>query len=161
MKRLIDEKLLAWKSSQTRKPVLIRGARKVGKTWSRQAFARNQFENNFAQFNFEKNPELSGIFKQNLDPSRILPELELFVGRKIEPGKTLLFFDEIQACPQAIASLRYFYEQMQELHVIAAGSLLEFALNEISFPVGRLQMMNMYPMTFSEFLHATGKELLA
>jgi hypothetical protein len=161
MKRDIDEKLLEWKSSQIRKPLLIRGARQVGKTFSINEFAKNNFGGKYISFNFEKNLDLHGVFEKNLDTNRIIPLLELFSGMKIEPGNTLIFFDEIQSCPKAIASLRYFYEQVPELHVIAAGSLLEFALSEISFPVGRLQMLNMYPMTFLEFLYATGKELLA
>ncbi len=161
MKRDIDEKLLEWKSSQIRKPLLIRGARQVGKSFSINEFSKNNFGGNYISFNFEKNLDLHGVFEKNLDTNRIIPMLELFSGMRIEPGNTLIFFDEIQSCPKAIASLRYFYEQVPELHIIAAGSLLEFALSEISFPVGRLQMFNMYPMTFLEFLNATGKELLA
>jgi uncharacterized protein len=161
MKRLVTEKLEEWVSGNFRKPLLIRGARQVGKTFIVNELARQHFKDNFHSFNFEKNPELHSIFDQNLDSSRILSELELFSGKKIEPGHDLLFFDEIQECPKAIMSLRYFYEEMPGLHLIAAGSLLEFALKDISFPVGRLQILYMHPMTFEEFLLATGKEMLA
>ena len=161
MKRIVTEKLIAWKNNPSRKPLLIRGARQVGKTYSIMEFGKTHFSGNTHNINFEKNPDLQAIFQQNLDSKRILSELELVLGKRIVPGNDLLFFDEIQECPKAIMALRYFYEEKPELHVIAAGSLLEFALNDISFPVGRLQMLSMYPMTFEEFLQATGKELLA
>lgn len=161
MKRLVTDKLEEWVSGNFRKPLLIRGARQVGKTYIVNELARQHFKDNFHSFNFEKNPELHSIFDQNLESSRILSELELFSGKKIESGHDLLFFDEIQECPKAIMSLRYFYEEMPGLHLIAAGSLLEFALKDISFPVGRLQILYMHPMTFEEFLLATGKEMLA
>jgi uncharacterized protein len=139
MKRKITEKLVEWKSNQYRKPLLIRGARQVGKTWSVLEFANTHFNGNIHHINFEKNPDLHSIFDQNLDSHRILPELELVTGKRIVPGHDLVFFDEIQDCPRAIMALRYFYEENPELHIIAAGSLLEFALKDISFPVGRLQ----------------------
>jgi predicted AAA+ superfamily ATPase len=161
MKRIITEKLIAWKNNPVRKPLLIRGARQVGKTYSIMEFGKNHFSGNTHNINFEKNPDLYAIFQQNLDSNRILSELELVLGKRIVPGNDLLFFDEIQECPKAIMALRYFFEEKPELHVIAAGSLLEFALKDISFPVGRLQMLFMHPMTFEEFLLATGKELLA
>ncbi|MGV8137737.1 MAG: ATP-binding protein [Mangrovibacterium sp.] len=161
MKRSITEKLTAWKNNPGRKPLLIRGARQVGKTYSIIEFGKTHFNGNTHNINFEKNPDLYPIFQQNLDSNRILSELELVLGKRIVPGNDLLFFDEIQECPKAIMALRYFFEEKPELHVIAAGSLLEFALKDISFPVGRLQMLVMYPMTFEEFLVSTGKELLA
>jgi uncharacterized protein len=161
MKRAITAKLSEWAAGKFRKPLLIRGARQVGKTYVVNEFARQNFVDGFHSFNFEKNPELYSIFEQNLDCKRILSELELFAGRRIDTGKDLLFFDEIQECPKAILALRYFYEDLPEMHLIAAGSLLEFALKDISFPVGRLQIIQMYPMTFSEFLEASGKEILA
>jgi len=161
MKRIISEKLELWKNNPLRKPLLIRGARQVGKTYSILKFGKIFFEGKIHTVNFEKNPEIHSIFDQNLDSRRILSEIELIAGKKIIPGSDLLFFDEIQECPKAIMSLRYFYEELPELHLIAAGSMLEFALGNISFPVGRLQMFSMYPMTFNEFLVATGKELLA
>ena len=160
MLRKITEDLIAWKDDKDRKPLLVRGARQVGKSYAIRNFGENYFEGAIHIINFEKNPDLHAIFDENLDSNRILTELELVLGKEIIPTKDLLFFDEIQECPKAIKSLRYFYEQNQDLHLIAAGSLIEFALKEISFPVGRLQMLNMYPLTFEEFLVAIGKSLL-
>jgi len=161
MERIITTQLANWKSCSVRKPLLIRGARQVGKTYSVLEFAKSHFKGRVHLFNFEKNPELHSIFDLNLDSSRILSELEFVLNTKIISGSDLLFFDEIQECPNAIMSLRYFYEQNPKLHVIAAGSLLEFALQNISFPVGRLRMIFMQPMSFEEFLIANGKKLLA
>ncbi len=161
MKRDLIQKLKAWKENPDRKPLLVRGARQVGKTYSIMDFGQNYFNGSTHVFNFEKNPEIHSIFEQNLESRRILSELELIQNKKIIPGKDLLFFDEIQECPKAIMALRYFYEDIPKMHVIAAGSLIEFALKDISFPVGRLQMMNMYPMGFGEFLIANNKALLA
>ncbi len=161
MKRKIIDDLVKWKADSRRKPLLIRGARQVGKTYSIMEFGKLYFNGNIHVFNFEKNPEFHALFEQNLESTRILAELELILNKKIVPGKDLLFFDEIQECPKAIMALRYFYEDIPELHVIAAGSLLEFALKDISFPVGRLQMLYMSPMKFEEFLIANDKELLA
>ncbi len=161
MYRNIEKKLVEWQNKAHRKPLLVRGARQVGKTFSIVEFGKTHFKGNIHTLNFEKNPEIHSIFDQNLDSERILAEVELFLNEPIEPGNDLLFFDEIQECPKAIMSLRYFYEELSNLHVIAAGSLLEFALQDISFPVGRLQMLHMQPMTFEEFLIAIDKELLA
>ena len=133
----------------------------MGKTYIVRELGKKYFNGSFHQFNFEKNPELNRIFDSNLDSRRILAELELEVNSRIVPGKDLVFFDEVQDCPKAIMSLRYFFEENPELHIIAAGSLIEFSLQEISFPVGRVHTMNMHPMSFSEFLIATGKSLLA
>lgn len=138
MRRAISFKLTEWSSGPFRKPLLIRGARQVGKTYIVNQFASQHFKDNFHSFNFEKNPELHTLFDQNLDSTRIVSELELFSGKRIDTKHDLLFFDEIQECPKAIMALRYFYEEMPGLRIIAAGSLLEFALNDISFPVGRL-----------------------
>jgi uncharacterized protein len=160
MRRLLQNQLKEWAESKLRKPLLLRGARQVGKTYSVIEFAKEHFSQ-LHLVNFERNPEMKEIFEHNLDSTRILQELELVLGQKITPGSDLLFFDEVQECPKAIMSLRYFYEQNPALHLVAAGSLLEFALQDISFPVGRVQMMNMYPMTFEEFLMAMDKELLA
>ncbi len=153
MKRHIEKKLLEWKLSSRRKPLIVRGARQVGKTWSIKKFGREAFDD-VVVVDFEKNSKIHSFFEGNLDPVTILQGIEIVMRKKIVRGKTLLFFDEIQSCPRAIMSLRYFYEEMPELHVIAAGSLLEFVLGEISFPVGRVQFLNMFPMTFSEFLEA-------
>ncbi len=161
MRRAITDKLTEWATGNFRKPLLIRGARQVGKTYSVNEFAGHHFADNFHSFNFEKNPDLHAIFEQNLDSKRILPELELFSGKRIDPGHCLIFFDEIQECPKAIMALRYFYEEFPGMHLIAAGSLLEFALKDISFPVGRIHILHMHPMTFEEFLLATGKNVLA
>ena len=159
MKRLAEKQVLDWKNSSRRKPLIIRGARQVGKTWLVEEFLAKQFDS-FVKVDLEKRRDIHTYFEGNLDPHTILPYLELESGRII-PGKTLLFFDEIQACPRAIMALRYFYEQMPELHVIAAGSLLEFAFGEISIPVGRVQYLYMHPMTFYEYLLAMGKEPMA
>ena len=159
MKRLLEKQVIDWKDSPRRKPLVIRGARQVGKTW----LVENVLAKNFAGFvkiDFEKRRDLHTIFAGNLEPQSILSYLELTCGRIIA-GKTLLFFDEIQACPRAIMALRYFYEEMPELHIVAAGSLLEFAFDEISIPVGRVQYLQMYPMTFYEYLLAIGKDVMA
>ncbi len=159
MKRLVEAQLRDWHNSPRRKPLLIRGARQVGKTWLVEHFAANNFTS-FVNIDLEKRRDLHFCFSDNLSPQHILKQLELETGR-IEPGKTLLFIDEIQACPRAIMALRYFYEQMPQLHVIAAGSLLELAFGEISIPVGRVQYLHMHPMTFYEYLVAIGKERMA
>ncbi len=157
MERDIQDKLIQWKNSDHRKPLIIRGARQVGKTYSILEFGK-QYKGKVHQVNFEKNPKWKGIFEQDLDAGRIIGELEVLLNSKINSEHDLLFFDEIQNCPNAIMSLRYFYEQLSEIHVIAAGSLLEFTLNNIPFPVGRVQTQEMLPMSFSEFLRANGKE---
>ncbi len=159
MKRWVEKQVISWKDSPRRKPLIIRGARQVGKTWLVENVLAEQFEN-FAKIDLEKRRDLHVHFAGNLDPRIILSYLELATGR-ITPGKTLVFFDEIQACPRAIMALRYFYEQMPELHVVAAGSLLEFAFGEISIPVGRVQYLPMHPMTFHEYLFAMGREPMA
>ncbi len=159
MKRLAEKQVIGWKDSPRRKPLVIRGARQVGKTWLVENVLAEQFDS-LVKIDLEKRRDLHIHFAGTLEPRTILSHLELTTGRII-PGKTLLFFDEIQACPRAIMALRYFYEEMPELHVIAAGSLLEFAFGEISIPVGRVQYLHMYPMTFYEYLLAMGKELMA
>ena len=159
MKRWIEKQVLSWKNSSRRKPLIIRGARQVGKTWLVENVLAGQFEI-FIKIDLEKRRDLHVHFAGSLEPKTILSYLELAVGRII-PGKTLLFFDEIQACPRAIMALRYFYEQMPELHVVAAGSMLEFAFDKISIPVGRVQYLHMHPMTFYEYLLAMDKEPMA
>lgn len=161
MERFITKKLLLWKNQVNRKPLIVRGARQVGKSFSINAFGKTHFEGQIHIVDFEKHPDWHNIFDKNLEIRRILSELEILLNSSITAGKDLLFFDEIQACPRAIMSLRYFYENDPELHVIAAGSLLEFATKDISFPVGRIQLLNMYPMNFAEFLIATGKSKAA
>lgn len=158
-KRLIDKYLLEWASRNNHKPLLLRGARQVGKSTSVQELSK-KFDS-FVEINFEKQPKYKALFKDDLDVKRIVPQISAMYGTSIKPGKTLLFLDEIQECPQAIMALRFFKEDMPELHVIAAGSLLEFALKQLpTFGVGRIHSMFMYPMTFDEFLDANGQQLL-
>lgn len=159
MKRKEEKELVNWVIASRRKPLIIRGARQVGKTWLVENILAKEFEH-FVKIDFEKRRDIHIHFEGNLDPKAIISHLELIFGRII-PGKTLLFFDEIQACPNAIMALRYFYEDIPELHVVAAGSLLEFAFSEISVPVGRLQYLYLHPMTFYEYLLAINKETMA
>ena len=164
IQRDIDAALMDWKTEWNRKPLLLRGVRQCGKTSAVRHFA-DQFDN-YVEINFEENERYQLIFERDFDVSRILNALELETGKRILPGKTLLFLDEIQTCPRAIIALRYFYEKMQELHVIAAGSLLEILLNgkrrkeKIDFPVGRVRSLFLYPLSFCEYLRGTGNEML-
>ena len=155
MKRVAEELLRQWRGSSRRKPLIVRGGRQVGKTWSVEQFGREHFTTT-VKIDLEKRIDLHRIFAGNLDSKALLSQLEVAVGRRIVPGQTLLFLDEIQTCPRALSALRYLYEGAPDLHVVAAGSLLEFALAEISFPVGRVQFLNMYPLTFAEFVLAGG-----
>jgi len=159
MKRLIDWHLQQWKKSPRRKPLLLRGARQVGKTFAIRKLGKS-FPN-FVEVNLELIKEAKKIFEKDLLPDRIIQELNLLLTVEIIPETTLLFFDEIQDCPEAIQALRYFYEMMPSLHVIAAGSLLDFAIQKIGIPVGRVQSLYCYPFSFFEFLAATGHTLLA
>ncbi len=152
MKRLIEKNLDAWKENKRRKPLLIRGARQVGKTFIVRQFGK-KFKS-FAEINFELLTDAGEIFKTDLKPDRIIRDLSLLLQTKITSKETLLFLDEIQEAPEAIKALRYFYELMPELHVIAAGSLLDFTIEKIGIPVGRVSTMYMYPLTFPEFLMA-------
>jgi len=156
MKRDIQKDLEEWKESSGRKPLIIRGARQVGKTWVIRELGRCHFKS-FVEINFEQNPEIKFVF-DTLVPSEIVKLLSLNLETQIKPGETLLFLDEIQECPRAIMALRYFFEQLPELHVIGAGSLLEFALDseEIEMPVGRIDFLYMHPLSFGEFLSASG-----
>ena len=159
MRRFIMDKLIEWKKSDFRKPLILKGARQVGKTYILKEFGKNNYEN-VAYFNFDHDEGLAELFKNTKDPKRIIEQLILAVGSKIEPGKTLIFFDEIQECPNALNSLKYFCEEASEYHVVCAGSLLGIRLSKTSFPVGKVDFMNLYPMTFSEFLIADGCENL-
>ena len=152
MKRLIDYFLLSWKNNSNRMPLLLRGARQIGKTFSVRNFGRS-FDH-FVEINLEERPEAHIIFEKNLDPERIIAELSVLTKKTIYPGTTLLFIDEIQIVPRALTALRYFYEKMPSLHVIAAGSLLDFAIEEVGIPVGRVQSLYMFPLSFIEFLAA-------
>lgn len=160
MKRSAYKELNAWKLQQNRLPLLIRGARQVGKSYLVRAFGQNEFKN-YLEINFELQPELKGIF-ETLDAKEICKQLSLSLGHQISPGQTLIFFDEIQECPAAVSALRYFYEQVPEQHVIAAGSLLEFKLRakEIKVPVGRAQYFFLGPLSFEEFLDAINESEL-
>lgn len=157
MKRFVDKELKLWKDNIRRKPLIVRGARQVGKTYSIKQFASREFQN-YTYIDLERNIDLRRVFEGNLQAKQMLADLEVLLGQRITPGKTLLVIDEIQACPRAITALRYFFEEIPDLHVIAAGSLLEFALQEISFPVGRVQFLYCYPLTFAEYLDATGHQ---
>jgi len=158
MKRDIINKLLNWKSKPHRKPIILRGARQVGKTTVIRQLG-TAFKS-FVEVNFEENPDVSSFFDGSLNPDDIIRHLQNYFTTSIEDGSTLLFFDEIQGCPKAITSLRYFFEKRPELHLIAAGSLIDFELENISFPVGRVDFYYLYPLSFGEFMSALGKESL-
>lgn len=159
MQREIVEKLKNWKISKSRKPLIIHGARQVGKTYIIKQFGKENYDN-LIYVNFETNQELSLQMSESINAKYIINKLELFYGEKILPEKTLIFFDEIQANERALTALKYFCEDAPEYHIIAAGSLLGIAINreKYSFPVGKVQMINMYPLSFKEFLMALGKE---
>jgi hypothetical protein len=158
-KRDIEDELFRWKNDNERQPLLIRGARQVGKSSVVRNFSK-QFKS-YVEINFEQDSELKSIFEGNLRPKSICEKLSVLYETAIIPGETLLFFDEIQSCLPAISSLRFFYEQYSELHIIAAGSLLEFALAELpSYGVGRVSSLFLYPFSFNEFLRAANAELL-
>lgn len=162
MERDIMRQLAEWKDSPDRKPLLLTGVRQCGKTYICKAFGEAYFED-VAYFYFEGNKGLSSIFEYDFEVERIIDELGNIVrGKAIIPGKTLVIFDEIQACPNAITALKYFCENMRELHIICAGSLLGVAIrrDNISFPVGKVDRLQMYPLSFSEFLRADGGEAL-
>ncbi|SOE20111.1 hypothetical protein SAMN06298216_0610 [Spirosomataceae bacterium TFI 002] len=146
--------LVDWKGHKRRKPLIINGARQVGKSWLVKELARLHFNDNIVIVNFEKNKDFNSIFKKNLDVQRIILEISIIFKVQIIPNKTLLFFDEIQECPEALISLRYFYEEMPELHLIASGSLLDFVDFRGSFPVGRVETLELQPVSFLEFLRA-------
>jgi predicted AAA+ superfamily ATPase len=156
MKRDIEQDLVRWKNQKQPFPLLLRGARQVGKSYIVEKFGKEHFDTCLI-LNFERNPEYKKCFS-SLDPLKITSSIELITGKRIEPGSTLLFLDEIQECPQAVMALRSFKEEMPQLHVIGAGSLLEFILNHKSFrmPVGRVQFMYLRPLSFGEYLDASG-----
>jgi len=158
LKRDNTNKLNRWHTDDIRKPLIIRGARQVGKTSLVREFAKSF--SSFVEINFEKQPQYSEIFKLDLDPKRILSELSLATGKKIQAGETLLFFDEIQQSPEAYKSLRYFYEDLPQYHLIAAGSLLGFLIENVSTGVGRVSYLDLYPLSFGEYLDAMGESLL-
>lgn len=157
MKRDIYPRLLEWKNSSRRKPLLLRGSRQVGKTTILTLFGQSEYED-CAYFNFEKNRDLKDFFAGTLDPEPLLQKLSLYRNKKILPQKTLIFFDEIQESPNALESLKYFQEQAGDYHIVAAGSLLGVKIGKNqSFPVGKVNFLTLYPLTFLEFLDAVGK----
>ena len=155
MERKIMKKLIEWKNDHNRKPLILRGARQVGKTYIIKQFGKENY-NNVAYFNFDHDQELYQLFENTKDPIIILEQLSFVNGEAIIPEKTLIIFDEIQECPNALNSLKYFNEEANEYHIISAGSLLGIRLSHTSFPVGKVDFLDMYPMTFSEFLIAEG-----
>src|SRR3990167_5729623 len=155
MKRIIDYYLLQWKHDRLRQPLLLRGARQIGKTYAARQLGKTY--ESFVEINLEERQDAHRAFSGNLDPVEMLIILSSASKQEIIPGKTLLFLDEIQAAPRAIIALRYFYEEMPELHVIAAGSLLDFAIQKVGIPVGRVQSLYMQPVSFIEYLAASNK----
>ena len=159
MKRNAIRNLIEWKTSEDRKPMVLKGARQVGKTWLMKEFGRNYYDD-YVYFNFDEDDEIKSIFETNKNPQRIIELLSLISGKKINPGQTLVIFDEIQECPDALNSLKYFKEKANEYHVIAAGSLLGTLLAQPkSYPVGMVNLLDIYPMTFDEFLAAIDESL--
>ena len=159
MKRNAFEQLFAWKRDPERKPLILKGARQVGKTWLMREFGETQYQS-YVYFNFDEEDKLSSIFETNKSPQRIIERLGLLKGEKILPGETLIVFDEIQECSAALNSLKYFREQANEYHVIAAGSLLGTLLAKPkSYPVGQVNLLDIYPLIFDEFLAATDEPL--
>ena len=161
MERLILKRLLEWKNSPYRKPLILKGVRQVGKTWVLKEFGRRYYDNT-AYFNFDEHEEYRQFFETTKDVDRILQNLMLASGQRIQPEKTLIIFDEVQDCPKVINSMKYFCENAPQYHIACAGSLLGIALSKpSSFPVGKVNFMQIDPMTFTEFLLANGDENLA
>lgn len=158
MQRKAIKQLVEWKNRKNRKPLIIKGARQVGKTWLMKEFGKTEYKN-FAYINFENNERMSLLFSADMDIKRIIAGLELEANCKIIPEETLLIFDEIQECPKALTSLKYFYENAPEYNIVAAGSMLGVALHSgTSFPVGKVDFMELYPLSFLEFLKALGED---
>ena len=156
MERLLMDELVAWKNSPRRKPLILNGARQVGKTWLLQEFGRRHFER-VAYVNLDNNPAMRAQFDDGYDVSRILRMVQAETGERVVPGETLVIFDEIQECPKALTSLKYFCEDLPELAVAAAGSLLGISMHEgTGYPVGKVDTLDLYPLSFREFLDATG-----
>lgn len=155
IERDVTQQLLAWKNSSDRKPLIVRGARQIGKSWAVEDFGKRYYEH-LAVFNFDRKRELAEVFEKTKEPSRLIHELAFFTEVPLLPEKTLLFFDEIQECKEALNALKYFCEDAPEYHIIAAGSLLGVAINEgnFSFPVGKVNFLQMFPVSFKEYLRA-------
>ncbi len=161
MYRIAMEKLMKWKESKRRKPLIIEGARQVGKTWLMKEFGRQAYADT-VYINFDANSRMAELFASDLDTDRLITGLELYAGRKIDPDNFLLIFDEVQEVPRALASLKYFYENAPQYHIVCAGSLLGIAMHQgTSFPVGKVDFLKLYPLSFKEFLMAVGKERFA
>ncbi len=161
MYRIAIEKLLKWKQSKRRKPLIIEGARQVGKTWLMKEFGKQAYTETI-YINFDSNSRMAELFASDLDTDRLIMGLELYAGHKIDPDNSLLIFDEVQEVPRALASLKYFYENTPQYHIVCAGSLLGIALHQgTSFPVGKVDFLKLYPLSFKEFLIATDKERFA
>lgn len=161
LQRIAIYDLKKWKESPERKPLIIRGARQVGKTWLMKEFGQSCYDN-YVYFNFDEEDELKSVFEVNKNPQRIIELLSMIAGEKIAPGKTLVIFDEVQECPEALNTLKYFKEKANEYHVIAAGSLLGTLLAQPkSYPVGMVNLLDLYPLTFDEFLEATEPALFS
>ena len=159
MKRNAMQDLLRWKADEERKPLVLKGARQVGKTWLMKEFGRVAYAG-YVYFNFDEEDALKSIFAHNKNPQRIIELLSLVAGEKIEPETTLIIFDEVQECPEALNALKYFKEKASEYHVIAAGSLLGTLLAQPkSYPVGMVNLLEIQPLTFDEFLEATDESL--
>jgi len=157
MKRTIFGSLKAWKEDKMRKPLILRGARQVGKTYILEEFGKRLFHR-YHYFNFEKSKKLHAAFAGDIDPKTVVQKLSFLADASIHPKEDLLVFDEIQECPRALTSLKYFEEEMPEMAVCSAGSLLGVHLGPVSFPVGKVNMLSMYPLSFREFLEAIGEE---
>ena len=161
MERALIQKLVDWKNNPARKPLILKGVRQCGKTYLLKEFGKRHYEDT-AYFNFEETEALKSVFEKDYDTKRILFELGLHCRKTIHPGKTLLFFDEIQECGRAITAMKYFCENAPEYHIVCAGSLLGIALQkQLSFPVGKVDFLTLYPMNFLEFLRAGDEEVLA
>ena len=161
MYRIALEQLLQWKESKRRKPLIIKGARQVGKTWLMKEFGKQAYIDT-VYINFDSNTRMEELFSSDLNTERLIMGLELYAGRKIDPDNSLLIFDEVQEVPRALTSLKYFYENAPQYHIVCAGSLLGIALHQgTSFPVGKVDFLKLYPLSFKEFLMATGKERFA
>ena len=159
MFRNVINELIRWKNDADRKPLVLRGARQVGKTWLMKEFGKAYYDN-YVYFNFDEEDELKSIFETNKNPQRIIDLLSMISGEKILPGKTLILFDEVQECPDALNSLKYFKEKANDYHIIAAGSLLGTLLAQPkSYPVGMVNLLDIAPMTFDEYLHAVDEPL--
>ena len=160
MERTLYKSLIDWKNASKRKPLILQGARQVGKTWLMKEFGKNEFEQ-VVYRNFESSERLKSLFAADFDIKRIISTIEIEANHKIQSDRTLLIFDEIQEAEKGLTALKYFYEQAPEYYIIAAGSLLGVSLQQhTSFPVGKVDFLRMYPLSFFEFLESIGQSLL-